>query len=454
MRRVLVIARHFPPLGGAGVHRPLGTVRHLPDFGYEPVVVTGPGERADRWGPRDAAMLGLVGSDVEVHRLEGPEPGAWPGWWARPARLLERPPPWVRWWAQGAGRLAAAVGSGCDVVLASLNPYETAASASHAAAALGLPWVGDLEDPWALDEMRVHPTRVHHLLDIRRMRRGLQSSAAIIMNTPEAARGVRALYPSFADRPVEGIGIGIEPSDFTGPAPVRDDGAFRIVHAGALHTALGRDHARTTLGRRLLGGTSTDVDILARSHVHLLDAVDRLRARRPEDAARVEVHLAGVVNDVDREVIGERGYVRVHGRLPHEEIVALMRSADLLFLPMHDLPEGRRAGLIPYKTYEYLSAGAPILAAVPDGDARDLLGGFARVSLCRPTDAEGMAVAIGRLLDEGVPAPGPGEEERLAALERRRQVARIAAVLDEVLDGPPAGGVRPPAASAGRATRA
>jgi hypothetical protein len=121
---------------------------------------------------------------------------------------------------------------------------------------------------------------------------------------------------------------------------------------------------------------------------------------------------------------------------------------------MHDLPQGRRAGLIPYKTYEYLTAGAPILAAVPDGDARDLLAGFARVSLCRPTDADCMAAAIGRLLDDGVPAPGPGEDERLAALDRRRQVARIAAVLDEVLDGPPAAGVRPPAASAGRATRA
>ena len=50
-----------------------------------------------------------------------------------------------------------------------------------------------------------------------------------------------------------------------------------------------------------------------------------------------------------------------------------MRSADLLFLPMHDLPPGARAGLIPYKTYEYLAAGRPILAAVPDGDVRDML---------------------------------------------------------------------------------
>ena len=66
-----------------------------------------------------------------------------------------------------------------------------------------------------------------------------------------------------------------------------------------------------------------------------------------------------------------------------------MRSADLLFLPMHDLPEGTRAGLIPYKTYEYLGARRPILAAVPDGDVRDMLAPLERVWLVRPADVDG-----------------------------------------------------------------
>ncbi len=71
-----------------------------------------------------------------------------------------------------------------------------------------------------------------------------------------------------------------------------------------------------------------------------------------------------------------------------------MRSADLLFLPMHDLPAGRRAGLVPQKTYEYLAAGRPILAAVPDGDARDLLDASGVARLCRPADAAAMAAAV------------------------------------------------------------
>ena len=75
-----------------------------------------------------------------------------------------------------------------------------------------------------------------------------------------------------------------------------------------------------------------------------------------------------------------------------------MRSADLLFLPMHDLPPGRAAGIVPYKTYEYLAAERPILAAVPDGDARDLLR-VPHATLCRPKDVEAMAAAIADAID-------------------------------------------------------
>jgi hypothetical protein len=48
MSRVLMLARHFPPIGGAGVHRTIGSVRHLPAHGHQPVVVTGAAEHRDR----------------------------------------------------------------------------------------------------------------------------------------------------------------------------------------------------------------------------------------------------------------------------------------------------------------------------------------------------------------------------------------------------------------------
>ena len=108
-----------------------------------------------------------------------------------------------------------------------------------------------------------------------------------------------------------------------------------------------------------------------------------------------------------------------------------MRSADLLFLPMHDLPAGTRAGLIPYKTFEYLGARRPILAAVPDGDVRDLLAPLDDVSLVRPADVDGMATALRAAIERG-----PGDSPAPRELERGRCVAQIAGVLDQVLAAP------------------
>ena len=48
MSRVLLLAYHFPPLGGPGTQRALKLVRYLPALGHDPAVVTGPGASAVR----------------------------------------------------------------------------------------------------------------------------------------------------------------------------------------------------------------------------------------------------------------------------------------------------------------------------------------------------------------------------------------------------------------------
>jgi glycosyltransferase involved in cell wall biosynthesis len=272
------------------------------------------------------------------------------------------------------------------------------------------------------------------------MHRFLDSASALIMSCPEAVRRVRREFPHWDDKLVTAIGHGFNREDYLGPASRRSDRAFRIVHTGALHTGLGRAHLRTRSMRRVLGGTSLEVDILTRSHVYLLEAIERVEAARPELAGRIELHLAGELTDADREVASRFSRVKAYGHLPHADAVALARSADLLFVPMHDLPEGRRAGLVPCKSYEYLATGRPILAALPDGDARDLLGRFARVSICRPSDVPAMAAAIAELVAEGGGGPADAaapqshvEQELVAAYERHRLTGRIAGVLDEVL---------------------
>jgi glycosyltransferase involved in cell wall biosynthesis len=187
--------------------------------------------------------------------------------------------------------------------------------------------------------------------------------------------------------------------------------------------------------RALLGGAVRGVDFLPRSHVYLLRAVDDAIRRRPELDGVIEVDLAGVFTSEDRAIAARYPFVRLHEFLPHDATLALMRSADLLFLPLYDLPPGRRAAIVPHKTYEYIGSGRPILAAVPDGDARDLLVDSGAAVVCRPTDAAAMTAAIMADVDRwaaGSPARAP-RPETVTRCSAARLVGDLAAVYDDLL---------------------
>jgi glycosyltransferase involved in cell wall biosynthesis len=419
MKRVAVLAYYFPPLGGAGVQRAVAIARHLPKYGWEPVVVTGPARTTDRWAPLDES-LGLDLPPERLVRVGGAEP---PRADTRATRWLRRGSPWRRWWIEAATEALSSVDA--EVLLVTMSPFEGAAAAAEAARRSGRPWIADLRDPWALDEMFVYPTGVHRRLELREMHSVLRTATAIVLNTREARAAFDTRFPELAPKTVVVTNGFDDTQRDIAPEPRADD-RFRIVHTGYLHTELASRGARHTV-RRLLRGSFPGVGIGSRSHVHLVRAIDDLIQAHPKLGERIELHLAGVASPADT-VAADRPYIRWRGYLAHDASVALLRSADALFLPMHDLPRGLRARIVPGKTYEYLAADRPILAAVPDGDARDLLARAGNAVLCRPTDAAALArgirsVAAGEVRSAAHP-------EVLVALERGVLAGVLAGVLD------------------------
>jgi hypothetical protein len=90
---------------------------------------------------------------------------------------------------------------------------------------------------------------------------------------------------------------------------------------------------------------------------------------------------------------------------------------------------------VPGKTYEYLGSGRPILGALPDGDARDLLGEAAGTFLARPSDVEGITEIIKSRLaafQRGEPIP-ERDPALLSRYERQTLARRLAGVFDDVL---------------------
>jgi glycosyltransferase involved in cell wall biosynthesis len=441
VRRLLLLGYYFPPIGGAGAQRNTKLVRYLPELGWELTVVTGPGSPDFRWTPVDHAMLDEIREGARVVRVPGPEPRRDHVWRERTERWLWVKSRWQRWWEHAVASAIEEVGAQVDLVYASLAPFTTATSALRLARALRKPLVLDLEDPWALDEMLIYPTALHRRLDIARMRRTLRAADGIVMNTPEAAARVRERFPEIACVPVVAIPNGYDAEDFQGAPSSKASGIFQIVHTGSLHTDLGLRHRELRGVRRLLGGATPGVDLLTRSHVYLVQALNLLLADRPELERRIELHLVGPLTKADREVVDGAAYVREHGFLSHREAIRMIRSADLLFLPMHDVPPGRPVSIVPCKTYEYLASGRPILAAVPDGDARDLLAESGNASICRPTDVSAMRLAVEEAVsryERGLAPPAPSSA-LLERLERRRLTRDLAAFVEEVVEATSSG---------------
>ncbi len=434
MNTLLLLAYFFPPIGGAGAQRNTKLARYLPQLDWRLIVVTGPGSPRYHWTPIDVTMVEEIPSSVGVRRIAGPEPAFSSGWHDRAERWLGVKSSWQRWWTEGACRQALEVGGDVDLVYASLAPYATAEAAVAVARALKKPLVLDLEDPWAFDEMSIYPSALHRRLDLRRMRRTLASADGVVMNTREAASRVLHRFPELEDVVVTSIPNGYDGNDFAGPAPATD-GKVRIVHAGSLHTDFALRHRRLRPLRALLRGAEPGVDPLTRSHVFLLEAIRGLLRENPEVSDRLELHLVGTLTDADREAVGDAPFVVEHGFVNHRETIELIRSANLLFLPMHDLAGGGRVAIVPCKTYEYLASGRPILAAVPEGDARDLLAQAGNAYLCRPSDVAGMKRAIMdviRRAETGGEATPPSKSI-VDSLERRRLTADLAAFLERVL---------------------
>jgi glycosyltransferase involved in cell wall biosynthesis len=434
--RALLIAYYFPPIGGGGVQRSLKFARYLPEFGYDVTVITGPGTTVDRWSPADDTLQAEIGH-ADIRRVSESEPDQ-TSWQIRREKWLGLHSHWSRWWIDGVVDAGRGLTDGIDVVIASVPPYQTAEAAMALSHELGCPWVADLRDHWAVDELMIYASGLHRRWDLRRMRKMLGTAAAVLAVSPEGARRIRGQVKELTGRPVVSIPNGFDPHDFDDATPERLDGVFRIVHAGSLYTDIGL-RQRWKL-RRLLGGSTKGVDILPHSLINLLQAIEQLVQRDPSLRSRIELLLVGVVADTDRKLAEQSQVVRMTGYVPHREAIDLMRSADLLFLPMYNLSPGLRAATVPGKAYEYLATQRPILAALPEGDARDMLVQAGNAYICAPDDVDAMAAAIeGQLKGKQVLLAGPVPDKLLERFERRRLTQQLAVVLDAVTGGSRAG---------------
>jgi len=273
----------------------------------------------------------------------------------------------------------------------------------------GLPWLADFRDPWFQLHLHPAPTSWHRARHARLESAVLAHADAVTATTSWLEELLRARAP----RPLERLQVirnGFDAEDFPAPPPPRPpESPLRLVHAGML-----------TLTRTAAG---------------LLAGLRRIHARHPELRHAFEVELIGAResnNDAAASAADLADVVRLRDYVPHRDAIAAMQQADVLVLIKH--VEARFRGLIPGKLYEYMGAGRPILALVPDSEAADLVRDLGWGEVVAPEDADAIATALLRLLEHkragrlATAYPMRAREQ----FERRAQAAALAALLADI----------------------
>src|SRR5215813_9488403 len=146
MRRVLMVAYHFPPYSGSsGLWRTLSFCRYLPHHGWHPLVLTTrpsaypeTSDYADDDLPPSVQVERVRALDAARHLAIG---GRYVSWSAVPDR-------WVSWFVGGVARGLRLIRTRAPRVIWSTYPIATAHLIGLALHRLtGLPWVADFRDP-------------------------------------------------------------------------------------------------------------------------------------------------------------------------------------------------------------------------------------------------------------------------------------------------------------------
>lgn len=378
MKRILMIAYHFPPLAGSsGIQRTLRFVQHLPSMGWQPLVLSADPRAYEKTSDD---LLSDVPPGTVVRRAFALDTarqlqfaGRYLGWMARPDR-------WVSW-------KFAAVRQGLQLieqfkpeVIWSTYPIATAhviASTLHRKT--GIPWIADFRDPMAQEGYPADPLTWKSF-------RAIEADAAAharycVFTTPGAARLYQQRYPDAAHRMVV-LENGYDEESFTSAAlqpqdahePELSTRPLLMLHSGIVYPSE-RDPTQlfVALGRLKKAGTL---------------GPDELRIR-----FRASVH-----DDLLKKLAqthGAQDFIELCPAIPYREALAEMMAVDGLLI----MQASNCNAQIPAKIYEYLRAGKPILGLTdPDGDTAGVLRGAGLHDVARLDSPEEIALVLSALV--------------------------------------------------------
>jgi glycosyltransferase involved in cell wall biosynthesis len=344
MKNILMIAFHYPPYhGGSGIHRTLKFSRHLPDYDWQPIVLSA----APRAYPQiDSKQLGNIPKDVRVKRAFALDAarhfslrGSYLKWTAMPDR-------WATW-------LLGAIPIGLRLVrkyrpnvIWSTYPIATAHLIGLVLRRLtGVPWVADFRDSMTEDCYPPDPQtrRVYRWIE----QQTVKYCARAVFTTPGTAAIYRDRYPQIPEYRWSIIANGYDEEDFAAVEQMpgkrsNANGCTVLVHSGFLYRS-------------------------ERDPLTFFAALAHLRQSGEISGANLRIIFRGSGSEdfygQQLRRYGIEDIVTLEKSIPHHAALAEILGADGLLL----FQAANCNHQIPAKIYEYLRARRPLMAITDAG---------------------------------------------------------------------------------------
>ncbi|MFC1558187.1 hypothetical protein ACFL40_02410 [candidate division KSB1 bacterium] len=432
MKKVLFLSYYFPPMGMGGVQRVAKFCKYLPEFGWEPLVVT---VKDTSYYAYDESLLEDI-KNIRIIRTGSLDP-------LRVMFILRK----IFWEnktnSRDSGRkkstffkklftwllipdskvlwIPFAFINSIKVIYSVDIPVVFSTSPPLSSHVVGfllkiftkVKWAADFRDHWIINEKINYPTVFHRIIHSFIKKIILKNADYII----GVSNGIIEEMSRTVTKNTSGYKViynGYDEDDFPTVLLKKGNNKFKIVYAG----------------------TFNDIH----PPVEFLDALKKVIKRDGKISDNIEFTHYGVsvgfnIRD-EAELRGIGNIITEAGYVPHKTLIKNLLEGDLLLLIQS---ESCPVGMIPGKLFEYLISGIPILAVIPDGDAAELIRKHKSGVICS-LDSEGLGSEIIRYYNEWKRKRNTISGEReftiledVKVYSRKNQAGTLASVFEDML---------------------
>lgn len=416
MKKVLIITYYWPPSGGAGVQRWLKFAKYLPEFDWQPVILTVDPEYAS-YPQRDESLLAEVASNCLVYTTKSFELYNLYKWvsgkkevpyggFANESKegLLQKASKFLRGnfllpdprkgWNKYALKKAAELirEFNIDTVVTTSPPHSTQLIGLRLKQKFNIRWIADLRDPWTdiYYYNQFKHTALALKLDKSYERKVIENADRLVTVSEDVKR-------IFAEKSNLQIAAktAVIPNGF-------DEEDFRITEV----------QAETRKVITYTGTISEAYDVDA-----FLEALSGLNENLKSN---ILIRFVGKVPPSVAQKFRNTGLdVELVGYVDHPKSIEYLFRSDLLLLVIPKVKNNQ--GILTGKFFEYLASQKTVLAIGPvDGDLARIMEETQCGKLFDYADADGML----RFAEEKLNAPFTPSDNALAKSYSRKELTR------------------------------